>query len=235
MKVGILEHEGIKFEYRQGFSDKKTFEEVIVGNTYEKPRLGFIIEEGEHWVDLGGNVGAFALKALSSGASFVDIYEPDPFNCKMIERNMAINNFKNFKVHQKAVVSSDVKKMKMYVGNDMQTWRNSLYKDWGNQSFNVECVHYLDVIKTSSCVKMDIEGAEIPILEDIEVCDLPRKMVFEWSFDVNPVMSKYKGVIDKLRPEYKRIFNYSNSFYKTVDYKLPGYIFPKCDNVYCAR
>ena len=226
---------GLKFECRTGFSDKKTFDEVIVGNTYEKPKLGFTINKNENWVDLGGNVGAFAVKAISKGINFIDIYEPDPFNCKMIERNMEINGFTNFNIHQKAVVSSDAKIMKMYVGNNMQTWRNSLYKNWGNQSFNVECVHYSEVIKVEKCLKMDIEGAEIPILEAIKIDELPNKMVFEWSFDIEPRMKRYKDVIDKLKPKYKSLYKYSNVFYDLPDFKLPNNVMPKCDNIYCVK
>ena len=85
MKLSKSEIEGIFFHYREGFSDLKTFEEVIGRNVYEKKH--FKINKGEKWMDCGGNVGAFALLALSKGAT-VDVYEPDPFNCKLIEKNL---------------------------------------------------------------------------------------------------------------------------------------------------
>ncbi len=140
----IEEHnyKGIKFLCRKGTSDLKTFEEVVKRNVYE--RGDFKIKPKEHWIDLGGNVGAFAVLAISKGAT-IDIYEPDPFNCKMIERNLKINNMKAV-IHQKAVVASDKKSMVMYVGNNMQVWRNSLYKDWGNEKFEVECIHHSQVL-----------------------------------------------------------------------------------------
>ena len=68
---------GIKFLYRDGTSDLKTFEEVIERNVYQKK--GMEIENGENWIDAGGNVRAFTLLAISKGAS-VTVYEPDPFN-----------------------------------------------------------------------------------------------------------------------------------------------------------
>lgn len=40
----------------------------------------------------GGNVGAFALLACSKGAE-VTVYEPDPYNCEMIKKNLALNVF----------------------------------------------------------------------------------------------------------------------------------------------
>jgi len=224
MNVSRIEHDGIKFSYREGTSDKKTFDEVIVKNVYEKKF--FKINAGEHWLDLGGNVGAFALKAISKGAK-VDIYEPDPFNCKMIERNLKLNNY-DANIYQVAVISEQHKKMTMFVGNKLQVWRNSLYKNWGNQKFIVPCVHFSEVIKKDFCVKMDIEGAEMGILESIE--ELPIKMVFEWSFDIDESLTRYRNLIKKITKKYKTVKArpYSHNF---VTYQKSW--FPAYTNVYC--
>lgn len=53
MKQGEIN--GIKFFYRENTSDLKTFEEVIRKDVYRKK--GMKIENGEKWVDCGGNVG----------------------------------------------------------------------------------------------------------------------------------------------------------------------------------
>lgn len=224
MKIKELQHGNIKFLAREGTSDEKTFEEVIVNNTYEKRY--FKIKEGEYWIDLGGNVGAFALLALSKGAH-VEIYEPDPFNCRMIEKNLKLNGFKA-KVHQKAVVANDMKKMTMYVGNNMQVWRNSLYKNWGNQKFTVDCVHFSEVIRPDINMKMDIEGAEMAILEAME--KFPKKMVFEWSFDIDISLTRYRNIVKKINNHYDKIHapSYSDAF---VEWQKSW--FPPCANVYC--
>ena len=227
MKITEHNHKKIQFLCREGTSDLKTFEEVIVRNVYE--RKYFKIKEGEHWFDLGGNVGAFAIQAISKGAT-VDIYEPDPYNCKMIERNLKLNNM-NANIYQKAVVAGKSKKMKMYVGNDLQVWRNSLYKNWGNEKFNVDCIHFSDVLNDSkNCVKMDIEGAEMDILESMD--SFPNKMVFEWSLDIDRSLKRYRKMIDKFKPQYKN-FMYKEQFYEMADEFFPRYIFPACDNIYC--
>lgn len=227
MKLKRLEHNGILFLAREGTSDEKTFDEVIVRNVYEKPY--FKIEEGEHWIDLGGNVGAFTLKAISKGAT-TDIYEPDPFNCKMIERNLKLNGF-DANIIQKAVVANDKKKMTMYVGNNMQVWRNSLYKDWGNQKFTIDCVHFTEVFKnTTDCCKMDIEGAEMSILESMSLT--PKKMVFEWSLDIDRSLTRYRGIIDKMLTVYPNV-HYKKQFYNIADESLPRNIPAAFDNIYC--
>lgn len=228
MKKIKLSHNNIQFISRVGTSDEKTFKEVIVDNTYEKRY--FKIQKGEKWIDLGGNVGAFALLAISKGAE-VDIYEPDPFNCKMIEENLKLNNY-DANIFNKAVVANDEKKMKMYVGNNMQVWRNSLYKNWGNQSFNVDCVHFSDVLNnTDLCCKMDIEGAEMPILEGMNV--FPKKMVFEWSFDIDGSINRYKKIIDKLNSSYNNLIEKDKRFYNLPDYIVPNRFIVKANNIYC--
>lgn len=217
-------HKEIKFLVRDGTSDEKTFDEVIVNDTYQKK--DFKIKRGEHWIDLGGNVGAFAVLALSKGAT-VDIYEPDPFSCKMIEKNLKVNDY-DANIFQKAVVANDKKKMTMYVGNNMNVWRNSLYKNWGNEKFTIDCVHYENVIKKDSIVKMDIEGAEMAILESMK--EFPKKMVYEWSFDIDPSLTRYRQILKKMKKRYKSIkgTEFNLDF---VEWQKSW--FPPCANVYC--
>lgn len=217
-------HKGIKFLVREGTSDEKTFNEVIVNNTYQKK--DFKIKKGEHWIDLGGNVGSFAVLALSKGAT-VDIYEPDPFSCKMIEKNLKVNDY-DANIYQKAVVANDKKKMTMYVGNNMNVWRNSLYKNWGNEKFTIDCVHYENVITKDSIVKMDIEGAEMAILESMQ--EFPKKMVYEWSFDIDPSLTRYREILKKMKKRYKSIrgTEFNLDF---VEWQKSW--FPPCANVYC--
>ena len=228
MKITEHNHKGINFLCREGTSDFKTFEEVIVRNVYEKKY--FKIQEDEHWIDLGGNVGAFAINAISKGAT-VDIYEPDIFSCKMIEKNLNLNNM-NANIYQKAVVANYKKRMNMYVGNNMQVWRNSLYKNWGNQKFTVDCIHFSEVLNNEKhCVKIDIEGAEMDILENMKL--FPNKMVFEWSFDIDGRIDRYKKIIDKLKKEYKNVAEQDKRFYNLPDYIVPTRFIVKANNIYC--
>jgi len=224
MKSKLLEHDGIKFYAREGTSDEKTFNEVIVNKTYQ--RKYFDIKENERWLDLGGNVGAFALTVLSKGAK-VEIYEPDPFSCRMIEKNLKVNNF-DANIIQKAVVGNNKKQMTMFVGNNMQVWRNSLYKNWGNEKFSVDCIHFSEVIKNANdCCKIDIEGAEMEILENMNI--FPKKLVFEWSFDVDKNLNRYRRVVEIMKANYENVKSPSYS----QDYvEWQSSWFPPCANVF---
>jgi hypothetical protein len=57
----------------------------------------------------------------------------------------------------------------------------------------------------ATAVKLNIEGAEIAILQqDIRWSDV-RKLVFEWSFDVEPRMKILRDVRDRLERTFARV------------------------------
>ena len=136
MKIEQEEIKGIKFWHRKGFSDLKTFEEVIGKNVYQK--RGLEIKPEENWMDCGGNVGAFALLACKIGAKVI-VYEPDPYNCEMIEKNLKLNNFKA-EIKQAALVHNDRKEVTLFIGNNNNVWRNSIVKKWNDKGIKVPCL-----------------------------------------------------------------------------------------------
>lgn len=224
--MNLLQSEisGIKFCYRKDTSDLKTFEEVIGRDVYQK--RGNEIKPGEFWYDCGGNVGAFTLLAIKHGAQ-VETFEPDPFNCEMIERNLKLNGFKA-KINQVALVHNDKKEATLFAGNNGNYWRNSLVKNWSGKGIKVKCVNFDEVAKPGVCVKMDIEGMEMPIIESTKL--LFKKLIFEWSFDIDPNLERYWRVLGRLADHYE---------IKCTTYKDKGVTiwpkswFPACENVFC--
>jgi FkbM family methyltransferase len=189
------EIKSIKYFYREGFSDQKTFEEVIGNDTYQKK--GFKILPDENWMDCGGNVGAFTLLACSKGAN-VTVYEPDPFNCEMLEKNLKLNGFKAT-VKQAALVHNDIKEIILFIGNNNNVWRNSIIKKWNNKGIKVPCLNFNDEAKNFDSCKMDIEGAEMLILENYS--HIFNKLVFEWSFDIDPSLLRFWAIVEKLQKD----------------------------------
>lgn len=223
------EIKGIKYCYRDGFSDQKTILEVIGKDVYQKK--GNKILPNERWMDCGGNIGAFALLACAAGAR-VSIYEPDPYNCEMIKRNLELNKF-DAQIKQAALVHDQQKEAILFVGNNNNVWRNSIVKRWNNKGVKVPCLNFDEEAKAFDCCKMDIEGAEMPILETTKkVFD---KLVYEWSFDIDPSLPRFWNIIERQRMMYKHVADVGNTArIKTRDYdSWQKSWFPACTNVFC--
>jgi len=229
MKLNRSEIKGIDFYYRDDYSDLKTFEEVIGRDTYQ--RKEFKINKNDYWMDCGGNVGAFALLCLSKGAK-VDVYEPDPYNCRLIEKNLKLNNF-NCNIYQKALVHNDQNSCVLFIGNNNQVWRNSIVKKWNNKGIKVDCVNFGDVQKKYDCCKMDIEGAEMPILENIETKF--KKLVYEWSFDIDQNIDRLRDVIELQKKQYSNIYGLTKSITNTDNQFWLKSWFPMCINIYLKQ
>ena len=228
MKILKEQINGIKFLHREGMSDLKTFKEVIGSKTYLKK--GMTIQDGESWMDCGGNVGAFALLACSFGAN-VTVYEPDPFNCEMIEKNLKLNGFKA-NIKQAALVHNDVKELILFIGNNGNVWRNSIVKKWNNKGIKVKCLNFEDEAENFDCCKMDIEGAEMLILENTK--KIFKKLVYEWSFDIDSSLPRFWNVIEKQKKQYSDLKDVGNTAkFKSRDYDTwQKSWFPACTNVF---
>ena len=227
MKLHKQSINDIEFYHREGFSDFKTFEEVIGKNTYQK--RGMKIEKNEKWIDAGGNVGAFTLLAAKQGAIVTD-YEPDPHNCKMIEKNLKLNNLEA-EIKQAALVHDDTKHVNMFIGNNNNVWRNSIIKNWNGKGLKVPALNFETEANDIDCCKMDIEGAEMLILENLK--HKFKKLVYEWSFDIDNSLERIWKVIDKQKQDYRVEAAWNTICYNDKrEYYWQQSWFPPCTNVF---
>lgn len=215
----------LKFDLRPNSSDEKAVREVVGNLAYEKK--DFKILPGEEWLDLGGNVGAFAVLAASRGAK-VTSFEPDPLNCERIHRNLSLNAL-TAEVRERAVVSNDQKSATLNLWPDGQSWRNSLYRNRrGTEQTIVLCENFFSLLKPDHCVKMDIEGAEIPILEAWPEGLRCQKLVFEYSFDVDPSVARLRAILAKMKRCFATVKHTSQ-----VDRIEEWKFFPPATMVHC--
>jgi FkbM family methyltransferase len=128
-------------------------------------------------IDCGANVGLFALKMASSGAT-VYAFEPNPYAYdELVKRT---SNFPNIICYNKAVAgeASEVKlflhehseqdQVKWSTGSSLLSYKGNVQKD----NFHiVEAVDFIEFInslgKKVMLIKIDIEGAEINLIERI--------------------------------------------------------------------
>jgi len=208
-------------------SDLKTFNEVLDNEVYLKKSM--TIQKKETWMDCGGNVGAFTLLACSKGAK-VTVYEPDPYNCEMIKKNLELNGFEAI-IKQAALVHNDTKEIILFIGNNGNVWRNSIVKKWNNKGIKVPCLNFDSEAKNFDCCKMDIEGAEMLILENTK--KVFKKLVYEWSFDIDGSLNRFRRVIDNQKKIYTKLFIQDKRFYELPDEHIPKRFIVPCTNVFC--
>ena len=122
-------------------------------------------------LDLGANVGGFSKIAMDYGASKVIAVECDPRNFNMLAESF--ENSENVELIHGAVSGSDEDTVKIYKNNSQKNHcSTSIIKKKNNQFKEydeVPNVKFNDLIEKYSpdIVKIDIEGAEYQIIEDV--------------------------------------------------------------------
>jgi hypothetical protein len=79
---------------------------------------------------------------------------------------------------------------------------------------------------------MDIEGTEIELLENIDLNYLKniRKLVFEYSFDVDKSIPRFLNIIKRLKQEFNLIH-----YDKVKENELEYNYFPPATMIYCKK
>jgi FkbM family methyltransferase len=137
-------------------------------------------------LDLGANMGAFTAKLAATGA-VVHAYEPDPFCFAALEKRFA--GQKNVHLHQQAVAHENGM-TKLRRAKEFESFPE-LYSEGSSIVFNdasmddvntidVQMRSFVDVVRQLgqpvAIVKMDIEGAEFAILDQL-LADQARNVV----------------------------------------------------------
>lgn len=232
----------LKFHVRKGTTDEKVVPEVVKTRVYEKRCLKQCLSDAKSpiWVDLGANIGTFAILAASHGRR-VHAFEPEKQNYAMAKANARLNNVEDLiTFHQKAVVprTFNEKTTSLYLCNGTKNkYRHST--EWGypgrvRRIETTQCCTLRDVFRyfpEATGMKMDIEGAEIGILENLH--SIPRSLkylVFEYSFDFCRSVGRFHAIVRRLSTwfyiEHKRIEGDDKGNY--------NYYPPACI-VYCVR
>ena len=225
IKVGSL-----KFTVRSETSDFKAIKEVVIDKSYQKK--SFKPETGEHWIDIGANCGAFSVWAASFGAT-VEAFEPDYDNAAMAEANISQNKMgKQAKIYYAGVTEGPVETEVLLHRNiaNGNLWRNSIYKKWrGGESIKVKLVPVEKYWIIDNCIKLDAEGVEMPILEKYAERRV-KKLVFEWSFDIDPSLIRFEKLIVRLKKVYPNVIysGYADGYKEWQ----PSW-FPACRTIWC--
>lgn len=197
-----------RFLIRPGTSDENAIKEVFKKNSYQ--RKSFKVEPGERWLDMGSNIGAFSVFALSKGCDVVS-FEAENENAKRTRYNIDLNGYEP-KVVNCAIVPDEYRldHVNLHVSSrPMAKRRHSIgahKKDF--ELVPVRAIRFSDALKMYSghrCLKMNIEGVEIDILKSRVDLSGVDKLVLEWSFDKDPMISTLTETLAWLRTEFKYV------------------------------
>ena len=136
------------------------------------------LKKGFCFYDIGAHKGFFTIIAstIVGEDGKIVAFEPDPRNYIFLKRNVEINNLKNVFIVRKALFSY-VGKINFFLSNFFSNWTESRVLNSTEMSFKkennlieVECTTLDEFISENKnfypdLIKIDVEGAEIEILE----------------------------------------------------------------------
>jgi FkbM family methyltransferase len=139
-------------------------DELILFSFYWKNRHQF-----RRAVDIGANLGLHSILMARCGWK-VTAYEPDPRHCRLLRRNLKLNQIRGVRVREAAVSNSSGRaEFVRVVGNTTSSHlAGAKIAAYGNlQKFPVCLVAAADALKKADFVKIDAEGHEWEILKSM--------------------------------------------------------------------
>lgn len=202
LKQGKFGKAKIAAWYRPGTTDVNALIEVLDKRAYRRASVGFDVERGEHWLDLGANIGAFALYCKSKGATCVS-YEPDPECYKVLTKNVP-----NYVDRINAAVSVHSEKtLTLHKPNDPRDqYRGTLLARRNAHAVEVKNVSAISLFERARYdgAKMDIEGTEHDLL-DLWAMPRAEKLVFEYHLSRDNSLSNLRRRFLMLKRHYKNV------------------------------
>ena len=191
VEPGVYHVSGRDWFYRIGLEhmDFSAIHENWLGDPYEIS--GALT--GDVVVDVGGNIGAFAIRALKEGAKQVISFEPEPDNIRLFKMNCAQELFDGrVNLVERAVWSTDNEAVLMEtaqgasaVQDSGTTWVTTISFDTLLRSFR-----HIDFLK------MDIEGGEVTA---INACDMELwKVVDRFAMEYHGITAEWGEMVRRL-------------------------------------
>lgn len=210
--------------YRNGEEYRRIYREIFIDQEYKfssKTKSPFIIDCGSH---IGLSILYF--KKIYPDSKIIG-FEPSPENFQILQKNIKENKLSNVKVFNYALSDKEgVTDLHVsFDQNDPWTWGDTIIYDmWGDENKDkkvsirtVKLSKYIN--KPVDLIKVDIEGSEQKVLEEIE-----NKLHF-----VNEIVMEYHGTKTGIKVNdysvIKQILERNGFRVKTIDKNL-RFVFP---------
>ena len=232
------------------YLDKNDALLLSINEIYEKNETNYfkkVVNKGDIIIDVGANIGYYTLlfARLVGSDGKVYSFEPDPRNCKLLEKNVNENNYKNIILEKKAV-SDKTEKCKFYlhedtVGNSIQESNAKLHSE-----IEIESVALDDYFETKSLnpdfIKIDIEGYEFNALKGMELflkSNNKVQIMLEYNpktkdvYDIEPL--KVFDFLDEFCFKFKDLNSMSTGFMTADEVKKKYVNANKLTNFICVK
>jgi len=210
---------GTRVYYRPDTSDERVLSEMLEYCRYRRASSGFDVEKGESWLDLGANIGGFAIYARLRHAKTVTCYECDNESFQVLTLNVP----KNYCCINSAVTNSKAKSIDFYRGRSISDYTRFTCVPSGGLKYTGKYPNsyggFLRHLKFDG-VKMDIEGAEGGLLDD-ELLPQCNKLVLEYHLSRDPSIDALKRRIAILKSRFKTVI-YPPEFERLISKESGG-------------
>ena len=206
-KTEQIDVKGFQLLVRPETSDLLVVRENISGDEYRKLQL----KNNDIVLDVGMNIGAFSIKALSKGVKKVIGFEPDETNYDLAVHNIALNNLSGKHLAVKAaVISNDDSSRTFYLNNKKNKGAHSLVSKRGREAVTVDAININHLIAEykPTVLKMDTEGGEYEIITGIQNWGSLKQVIMEFHhahLNDTKTRSKYNEILGILRKEFSTV------------------------------
>lgn len=188
-------------------ADESVFSEIFTEREYKV--IESVIEKAKNpIIDIGAHVGMFSVYcAVLNQAVKIFAYEPDEDNFAAMKDNLQLNNVKNV-VMKNVAVGGEIGSRTLYVSRDSHN--HSLLSEEASGDFSgeeklvnvvtLERILEQNKLTRVSLVKMDCEGAEFEILENLSAAAFAAVENFyvechRYTYEMNP--TKLRDIFQK--------------------------------------
>lgn len=176
------------------------YEEFFIDKVYDR----YDIDNCRVVFDIGANVGLWTKYILSKNAGKVYCFEPNKKALSHLKKSLSED--KNVDIIDKAVYKENTT-LKFYIDDENSLVSSILSQTGKSHSYAVEAISLKTAIEMSGesmvdLIKMDIEGAEFEIIENIdsEICDKVGSFLIEYhDFYFENGEEKVNDLINKLK------------------------------------